>query len=184
MRRLPDNAPAPHTASVEGLHDRLAAAAGDRTYRALAELTGTNAETARRYMQGQAPSVEFVTALCDALAVNAHWLITGQGPMRTKDMRAHALRDAGAGELLTAVATALESLTTRVDRIETYVHTMETRLRAAGESPEPSPPPPPPPARGARTRAKPKGAGDGSPTRSRARRVADALPKRPRPNAD
>lgn len=167
---------------MEGLHDRLAAAAGNRTYRALAELTGTNAETARRYMQGQAPSVEFVTALCDALGVNAHWLITGQGPMRTRDIRTHALRDAGAGELLTAVATALESLTTRVDRIESYVHTIETRLRAAGDPPSPSPPPPP--AKGARSRARPKGDADGSPTRSRARRVADALPERPRANPD
>ena len=45
------------------LHDRLSTAVGKRTYRSLSDLTGVHPETVRRYMQGQAPSVEFVSAV-------------------------------------------------------------------------------------------------------------------------
>lgn len=113
------------------LHDRLTRAAGDRTYRALAELTRTNAETCRRYMQGQSPSAEFLAAFCAALGINGDWLLTGQGPMRVSDARAHALRQADPGELLAAMANTLDTLSGRLDRLEVFVQTLETRLRVA-----------------------------------------------------
>ncbi len=53
------------------LHDRLHDIAEGMSYRELGELTGTNAETVRRYMQGQSPSVEFLTALCRRKGINA-----------------------------------------------------------------------------------------------------------------
>ncbi|MDX2115059.1 MAG: helix-turn-helix transcriptional regulator [Planctomycetota bacterium] len=112
------------------LHERITAVLGRQTYRAVAETTGHNAETVRRYLQGQAPSVEFLSALCAHYDVSAQWLLTGQGPMRQSQTRAHALSAANPAELLAAIAAALEKLTHRVDRIELFVHTMETRLRA------------------------------------------------------
>lgn len=113
------------------LHERLAAAAGDRTYRHLADLTGQNAETVRRYMQGQAPSVEFLSKLAHSLQLNGSWLLTGQGPMRAGDVKGHALREAHAAELLHAMANTLTQLIARVERLEVFVQTMEARLRAS-----------------------------------------------------
>lgn len=113
------------------LHERLLAAIGDRTYRAIASETGHNPETVRRYMQGQAPSAEFLSRICECFDVNAHWLMTGAGPMRQSDSDAHVLRDATPGELLAAIADTLEKLLERVDRLEIFVQTLETRLRAA-----------------------------------------------------
>ena len=52
--------------AVSPLHERLLAAVGDRTYRRVGEITSTHPETVRRYLQGQAPSVEFVMSLCSA----------------------------------------------------------------------------------------------------------------------
>jgi len=49
----------------------MRSAAGDRSHRHPAELTDTHAETARRSMQGGAPSVEFVVAFCKALTINS-----------------------------------------------------------------------------------------------------------------
>lgn len=118
--------------NLSPLHERLHAIAGDWTYKRLAEVTGTNAETVRRYMQGQAPSTEFLAAICDELQASGEWLLTGRGPMRRADMRAHALREARASELLAAVAQSLESLTDRVERVERYIHTLEARLRGGG----------------------------------------------------
>ena len=43
------------------LHDRLAKCAGNHTFRRLGELTQTHPETVRRYMQGQAPSADFLS---------------------------------------------------------------------------------------------------------------------------
>mgnify|MGYP006270312449 CR=1 FL=1 len=159
------------------LHDRIHAALGRRTYRSISELTGINAETVRRYMQGQAPSAEFLTSLCKNLDLNAHWLLTGEGPMRLSEQRREALREADPSELLSAVASALEGLTERDDRIETFVQTLEARVSSksvgpgGGEGENPH---------GESKNTQSRG-GRGS--RSRAGRVADALPKRSSKNA-
>ncbi len=119
------------TASTEsGLHGRLAAVAGQMTFRRLGEITNTNQETVRRYMSGQSPSAEFLAALCRAMGVNGRWLLTGQGPAKVTDLRAHALTEANSAELMTAISNTLTALIERVDRLETYMQTVDTRLRA------------------------------------------------------
>lgn len=113
------------------LHERMTAAAGRLSFRELGDLTGTHPETVRRYMQGQAPSVEFLTRLCAERAISATWLLTGRGPMHQNDVRSEALREADTSELLGAMAESLEALLARVERLELFVHTLEARVRAA-----------------------------------------------------
>jgi transcriptional regulator with XRE-family HTH domain len=115
-----------------GLHDRLRTVAGERTYRQIARLTGTHAESVRRYMQGQAPSVEFLTSLCAAMNINGSWLLTGQGPMLDHEVQPHALRTAETPDLLRALSDTVSVLIRRVDRLERLVQTTEIKLRAAG----------------------------------------------------
>jgi transcriptional regulator with XRE-family HTH domain len=117
------------------LHARLRAASGPRTYRQISQLTGSNSETVRRYMLGQAPSVEFLSAFCTALNLNAEWLLTGRGPMHRGDVKGHTLREANPHELLNAVAETLERLLLRVERLEVFLQTLEVRLRAAPPAP-------------------------------------------------
>lgn len=124
--------------ALSPLHRRLKAAIGERTFREVGDLTNTNHETVRRYVQGQSPSVEFLSALCEALKINGAWLLMGQGPMHAGDARGHALQEANPHELLAAVADTLERLNDRVTRIELFVQTIETRLRAIHEQ---APPP-------------------------------------------
>lgn len=112
------------------LHHRLRAAAADRSYRELGELTATHPETVRRYMQGAAPSVEFLSAFAGALNISVEWLLTGAGAMRSKDLRPHVLREASVAELLNAMAQTIERLIMRVERLEAYMQTLETRIRA------------------------------------------------------
>jgi transcriptional regulator with XRE-family HTH domain len=112
------------------LHHRLRAAAADRSYRELGDLTATHPETVRRYMQGAAPSVEFLSAFAGALGVSVEWLLTGAGAMRSKDLRPHVLREASVTELLNAMAQTIERLIMRVERLEAYMQTLETRIRA------------------------------------------------------
>lgn len=159
---------------MNGLHERLEAAAKGRTYRAIGDATGIHPETVRRYMQGQTPSVEFVTSLCTALDINVQWMLTGDGPMHAHETRRHALREADPGELLGAVAATLETLRERVDRVEVYVQTLEARLRGETEADAPS--------GRARTKRTRKGADDGTGT-ERAQRVADAIGERSREDA-
>lgn len=169
------------------LHTRLEAAAGDRTYRMLGELTGVHPENVRRYMQGQSPSVQFLTGFCSALGVSATWLLTGHGPMLAADVKGHVLKSAAASDLLGAMAGQLEAMRSRLERVELYVQTLETRLRAdrAGDSP-----------RGAFREVKPLDAAVGHPphamgsadgqhaaTGSAVDRIAAAVTKRPSPPA-
>ncbi len=176
------------------LHDRLRVVAGQRSYRALAELTQHNTETVRRYMLGAAPSIEFVAAMCSRFGINADWMLTGRGAMHDKENRRHALNTSSPADLLAAVAGALERLTDRVDRIETYVQTMETRVRAAGagsdghamppsHAPQNAAIPPDGQAKGGSVPAPYAPKGDGDPI-VRSVWIAGAVPKRPRPDAD
>jgi transcriptional regulator with XRE-family HTH domain len=120
------------------LHERLAAVVGQRSSRYIGELTGTNHETVRRYISGYAPSVEFLQSLCKAFGVSGEWLLTGKGPMKAADIRGSALREADAGELLSALASSVETLISRVDRLELFLQSMETRLRAIGPASAPA----------------------------------------------
>lgn len=145
------------------------------TFRALAEATQQHPETVRRYLHGQAPSAEFLSSLCFKFDVNAQWLLTGQGPVRHTETRAHALREANPAELLAAIAAALERLTDRIDRVELFVQTLETRLRgrpanaAEGELRESKP--------------QPQANTTGPDATAHAARIADALAQRPREDA-
>jgi len=116
---------------MSDLHDRLRAATGKTTYRKLGELTDTHPETVRRYMQGQSPSAPFLAQVCAAFGICGEWLLTGKGPMRTDEMRQHALKDADASELLGAIAANLTDLCQRMERLEHYVQGMDTRIRAS-----------------------------------------------------
>lgn len=119
------------TFNLSPLHDRLRQAVGTRSYREIAEATKAHPETVRRYMSGQMPSTEFLVELAELTGVNVAWLLTGEGPMYRKDVKLHALRDANPTELLHAVAQTLEALIDRVDRLERFVVTLDTRVRHA-----------------------------------------------------
>jgi len=170
-------------------HDRLITVAGQMTYRALADITGTNHESVRRYMQGQSPSAEFLSALCAKLDISGEWILTGRGPVRRRDLRPDALKQANPTELLSAMAGTLERLAARLDRLEVFVQTLETRLRAdAAPAPEPNgrlapgarDPHDAPQATATKRPQTPAPAP--APVVLRARAIANALPKRPHPD--
>lgn len=102
---------------------------GHRSSRAVSELTGVNQESVRRYLGGQAPSIEFLQALCKAFGISGEWMLTGRGVMKVADAREAALRQADAGELLSALAEAVEKLIARVDRLEQLIQIVEVRVR-------------------------------------------------------
>ncbi len=109
----------PSTASA--FHDRLNLAVGETSYRQLGEITDTHPETVRRYMQGQAPSAAFMTNLCQNLGISGQWLLSGQGPMKVRDIRTHALKNADANELMGAIANTLNLLIKRLDNLEQMI---------------------------------------------------------------
>jgi transcriptional regulator with XRE-family HTH domain len=113
------------------LHTRLIAAVDGRSYREIGDLTGVHPETVRRYMQGQAPSVDFLTNLCRALGLSGTWLLTGDGVMHVSETKRAALDEAEAPELFTAMAGTLGGLIDRVGRLEGYLQTLETRVRGS-----------------------------------------------------
>ena len=175
----------------ERLHDRLLQAAGDRTLRRVGELTNTHPETVRRYLNGHAPSVDFVSRLADALGLNLNWILTGRGPMRMAEVKPHVLRDANATDLFTHVALAIERLETKVDRLERYTQVLEIMIRE-GRQPvaviEPKPEGGGPGEQPAATTPEPRRTrhtvnGEAGSADERAERVADALAKRPRSDA-
>lgn len=176
------------TTQLSPLHERLRIAAGSRNYRQIGDLTNTNHETVRRYMLGHSPSAEFLAATCDALDINAQWLLVGSGPMKRGEIRTHALGEAKVSELLNAMSNTLERLMERVERLEAFVQMLEVHYRSnGGTAPEQ-------PTRDAQWANNPPIRGIEAPnagadhattspaTRSKSRvaAIADAVPKRPR----
>jgi transcriptional regulator with XRE-family HTH domain len=153
------------------LHDRLAAATAKHTFRAIADITHTHPETVRRYMHGQPPSVEFLAALCTALDISPEWMLTGAGPMHRDAARRAALASATPTDLLAALAAAIDTLTHRVARIEAALHldgVPTAHHSAAGDHDAKAQAQSTPPSEAARDRAV---------------RIADAVARRPRPDA-
>jgi len=66
---------------------RMRAAAGDRMFSTLAQLTGCNSETVRRYLRRGKPSAYFMSRLCSSLNVSPEWLLMGTGPMHRQRER-------------------------------------------------------------------------------------------------
>ncbi len=62
----------------ETFHDRLRLVVGNRSNREVGEITGCHPETVRRYLTGQAPSVEFVRLLSEKTNTDAGWLVSGR----------------------------------------------------------------------------------------------------------
>lgn len=120
------------TEASSPLHERLLSVVGERSYRSIGSMTDTHHESVRRYLQGQSPSVEFIIALCDTLSISGQWLLTGEGPMKAADAKQHALTHANPAELLSAIAGTLDTLSDRLDRLETFVQALEVRVRGRG----------------------------------------------------
>jgi hypothetical protein len=114
--------------SFSTFHERLNDSAGKVSYRRLGKLTDTHPETVRRYMQGKMPSALYIQSFCDAMGISGDWLLTGKGPRHRNDVRTYALKHADASELLNAIAETLAALTARVDTMERFMQSLETRL--------------------------------------------------------
>ena len=95
---------------TESVTQRLQLATGDTSYRQIGVLTGTHPETVRRYMNGQSPSAAFLSSISNNFGISGEWLLTGRGPMLTKDILAHILQSSSSEALLAAVSTLFDNI--------------------------------------------------------------------------
>ena len=103
---LPLDAPAWHHA----MYDRILSACSGRSARSLASLVDISPETVRRTLLGQRPRVEFLVKLSRTMGLSGDWLLTGRGPMHTKDQVAAALKQASEMQLCAELGARLERL--------------------------------------------------------------------------
>jgi hypothetical protein len=102
---------------------------GKSTLREISDRTGVHAEAIRRYMGGRAPSPEFLAALCAMAGVSAHWMLTGEGPMHTEQVRAADLERATPAQIMSAMVAAIERLSDRVETLEGSLDKVERQVR-------------------------------------------------------
>jgi len=89
------------------------------TFKALADLTRHHPETVRRYMRGQYPSLAFVLRLCKAMNISPHWLFTGEGSKTLAPTPPPGpFSEMPTREIFEAIATELDALVTKVERLE------------------------------------------------------------------
>lgn len=105
-RPLPPDVPAWHHAT----YNRILRACSGRSARSLASLVDISPETVRRTLRGQRPSVEFLVKLSETMGLSGDWLLTGRGPMHTKDQVAAALTQASEMQLCAELGARLERL--------------------------------------------------------------------------
>lgn len=97
---------------------RLRQAAMTITNRRIGYSTGVHPQTARRYLTGDRPSIEFIIAFCGAFDVSADWLLTGRGCMRWPAMRSWAWQTCTMSELCRLLGDAMDSADGRVSALE------------------------------------------------------------------
>lgn len=81
--RVPDVAEAWY-ASVRA---RLRESVGHRTYREIADRTGTHAETVRRYFDDGKPCARFLARLSESYGLSLEWLLLGNGEVHIRSTR-------------------------------------------------------------------------------------------------
>jgi hypothetical protein len=72
-------------------------------------------------MSGHAPSVAFLSNIATQFGVSGEWLITGRGPMLSRDIPKHILENAQPEVLMNAVAQLVIFLNSRVNEIEQQI---------------------------------------------------------------
>lgn len=76
------------------LTHRLRFAVGGLTYAEVGRIVGCSAESVRRYLQGQIPSLEFIYSFCSRLDISPTWLILGVGDFHLGEgLRGEALTE-------------------------------------------------------------------------------------------
>jgi hypothetical protein len=96
--------------SATAISERLQQLRGDHPYAYIADLTGTNMESARRHIQGGNPHVDFVVRICIAMHCSAEWLLLGRGPRSLEEAQVHLLEQARPSQLCRALGLALERM--------------------------------------------------------------------------
>lgn len=88
---------------------RLEQARSGLSFRELAEMTGTNQESIRRYHRFGHPSFEYVLRFCVALEISPNWLMLGKGAAPASDPLNRLLVEATAPELLHALGNVFQN---------------------------------------------------------------------------
>lgn len=103
-----------------GIIDRLKVICAGRSAAVIGGLSGTHAETARRYLNGAStPNPAFLAALCDAFGVSEAWLLCGRGETY-RDGGPHRVH-VTPREALVAVRAALCELQARLTALESML---------------------------------------------------------------
>lgn len=67
---------------LDAIRERIRQAMGDMRPADLSRRSGERPGNISRYLRDREPSISFLVAVCEALDVDAHWLLFGVGPMR------------------------------------------------------------------------------------------------------
>lgn len=88
---------------------KLEHARGGLSFRELADMTGSNQESVRRYHRFGQPSFEYVVRFCEALEISPNWLLFGRGAPSVSDPLNRLLVEATAPELLHALGNVFQN---------------------------------------------------------------------------
>lgn len=123
--------------SVQGIHERIADVVVGMTFAELGAITECNAETARRYVNGDSvPSIQFVARLAQVTDVSLRWLVTGEGPRYDRRSIELDLQELSLRELFSAIGDRVGLLEeAEARRAEEAQRALEARDRITKEPP-------------------------------------------------
>lgn len=124
------------------LQERLQSVCRPFSFREIADLTGSNHESVRRYLNGQNPGVLFVIRLCEVLHISADWLLLGRGtPMYLAESA--KVNDESLTRTLDALGEHFKQLALELAKSGQIAHAAEnagSEIRSPAETNGPPPP--------------------------------------------
>jgi hypothetical protein len=92
----------------QDLHSRICEACGNRSISEIGRLTGTNHETARRYIRGiTVPPPKFLAAVSELSGVSIHWLLCGKGEKLQAEVDREVVKGSSTRSLIAELAERL-----------------------------------------------------------------------------
>jgi hypothetical protein len=114
----------------QDLLSRLNQVSQPHSYADISRMTGFHRETCRRYLTLGNPTVEFMTALCEALGVSVHWLLLGVGPVRREEVTGEWLRTVRPAELILELGRRWQDLHERLAEVQARLERLEAAAGA------------------------------------------------------
>lgn len=130
----------PHTNRQKGMHvmadlqSRLQICCDGLMNTEIAEMTSISSESVHRYLNGSAPSIEFITRLAVHTGTSLQWLLLGEGPQYACTLEEWYVARSSTAALTHELERRITALLDKLERIDRFINLSSIASQSIGST--------------------------------------------------